>query len=807
MGNKKYTAWQRLNIAFGEYGTMGQKPNTYKFDKKEILKTTSKAEFEKKKLEKQQSKYLEGNWQKIESNLYTQAIYYEPTRLAAFYDFESMEFTPEISAALDIFAEESTTANEEGDILSVYSESSRIKSVLDDLFSNRLDISTNLPMWVRNTPIRDNSIIPLLDGTYITIKELSEKIKSGEEVWTYSIQHETNEIKPGKIVWCDLTRKNSNLVRTTLDNGTHLDTTPDHEYMLRDGSYVKAENLNEGDSLMPFYTTISNEGDRIKGYEKVYNPNSNRYQYTHRMVAKDCVTNQELVNDSSFKKYRSISNSKKKILNHKVYKVEFLEEKSDVYCMEVNGPNGEKDRHNFPVCSVDEEGNYSRDGVFLSNCKYGDNFVYLKLDQDKGVIDVQQLPNIEINRKEKGMHLSPDRNTSNAENKALKFVWKEKDLEFNSWEVAHFRLLGDDRRLPYGTSILEKSRRVWKQLCLAEDAMLVYRTSRAPERRIFKVFVGNMDDGDVESYVQRQANKFKKDQIADNDTGNVDLRYNQMAVDQDFFIPVRDPNAPSPIDTLPGASNLGEIQDIMYIQKKLLTSLRVPKAFLGFEETTGEGKNLSLQDVRFARTINRIQKSMIQELNKIAIIHLYLLGFEDELTNFTLHLTDPSSQSKMLKLEEWSKRLEIYGTAVTDPGNGIQPMSTSMAKKKILGFSEQETNLDLQQQRIEKAVAGELGRTTEVIVKTGVFDDLDKIYGDRVYRDRKVDPEDEKESDDVFDDSFETADAFGDSVIRKPKDNQIIISEDEIKGIKVIDLNGGKNSINEINRHIKNILK
>jgi len=302
-------------------------------------------------------------------------------------------------------------------------------------------------------------------------------------------------------------------------------------------------------------------------------------------------------------------------------------------------------------------------------------------------------------------------------------------LEFNTWEIAHFRLLGDDRKLPYGTSMLEKARRIWKQLLLSEDAMMIYRVSRAPERRVFKVFVGNMDDKDVEPYVQRVANKFKRDTVVDNKTGNVDLRYNQMAVDQDYFIPVRDPNAPNPIDTLPGAQNLSEIADIEYIQKKLLTALRVPKAFLGFEETVGDGKNLALQDIRFARTINKIQKSMIQELNKIAIIHLYVLGFEDELSNFTLSLTNPSTQADLLKVENWQQKIQLYKDAVADPGNGIQPVSSSWAKKHILGFSDEEIKLDIQQQRIEKAVASELEKTPEVIIHTGLFDNIDKLYG------------------------------------------------------------------------------
>jgi hypothetical protein len=304
-------------------------------------------------------------------------------------------------------------------------------------------------------------------------------------------------------------------------------------------------------------------------------------------------------------------------------------------------------------------------------------------------------------------------------------------MEFQPWEIAHFRLLGDDRKLPYGTSMLEKSRRIWKQLLLSEDAMLIYRTSRAPERRIFKVYVGNMNDDDVEAYVQRVANKFKREQIVDSKTGNVDMRFNQMAVDQDYFIPVRDPAQPSPIDTLPGAQNLSEIADIEYIQKKLVTALRIPKAFLGFEETVGDGKTLALQDIRFARTINRIQKSMIQELNKIAIVHLFLLGFEEEISNFTLGLTNPSTQADLLKVDIWKEKVLLYRDLVSDPGNGIQPASSTWAKKHIFNWSDDEIRTDLLQQRMERAIGEELKNTPTVISKTGLFDQLDSLYGNK----------------------------------------------------------------------------
>jgi hypothetical protein len=510
--NQNLTVWQKLSKTFGPDGTLGQGEPDYRLDKSEILKTKDKAEYEREKLQKQQSLYLGSNWTKVENNLYTQAVYYEPTRLAAFYDYESMEYTPEISTALDIYAEESTTPNQDGYVLQVYSESKRIKSILVDLFVNVLDINTNLPMWIRNM------------------------------------------------------------------------------------------------------------------------------------------------------------------------------------------------------------------------CKYGDNFVYLKLDSEKGVTGCMQLPNIEIERLERGIESKTSTATVNVNRKDLKFIWKVKSTEFNTWEIGHFRLLGDDRKLPYGTSMLEKARRIWKQLVLAEDAMLIYRTSRAPERRVFKVFVGNMDDKDVEPYVQRVANKFKRDQVVDRKTGNVDLRFNQMAVDQDYFIPVRDAAATNPIDTLPGGTNLSEIADIEYIQKKLVTALRVPKAYLGFEEPVGDGKNLSLLDIRFARTINRIQKSAIAEMNKIAIIHLFLMGFEDELSNFTLQLTNPSKQADLLMIDVWTTKITLYKDMVSEIPKSIQPVSATWAKKHIFGFSDDEIKNELLQIRMERAVSAELDNTATIVTRTGIFDTVDRLY-------------------------------------------------------------------------------
>jgi hypothetical protein len=201
-----------------------------------------------------------------------------------------------------------------------------------------------------------------------------------------------------------------------------------------------------------------------------------------------------------------------------------------------------------------------------------------------------------------------------------------------------------------------------------------------------------------------------------------------MAVDQDYFIPVRDATATSPIDTLPGGTNLSEIADIEYIQKKLVTALRVPKAYLGFEEPVGDGKNLSLLDIRFARTINRIQKSAIAEMNKIAIIHLFLMGFEDELSNFTLQLTNPSKQADLLMIDVWATKITLYKDMVSEIPKSIQPVSATWAKKHIFGFSDDEIKNELLQIRMERAVSAELDNTATIVTRTGIFDTVDRLY-------------------------------------------------------------------------------
>ncbi len=376
--------------------------------------------------------------------------------------------------------------------------------------------------------------------------------------------------------------------------------------------------------------------------------------------------------------------------------------------------------------------------ICRSMCKYGNTFMLLNIDGKNGVLGWKQLPVYEMERWENGQnspYATPIANLNTVDENApqdTKFVWvgQNEYIPYRNWQVAHFRLLYDSIYLPYGVSYLNKARRHFRMLSMMEDMMLIYRLDRSIERRVFKINVGAIDENDVQAYVQEIANNFKRTPIVDPLTGQIDLRKSFMNVTEDFFIPTRDDNASSPIETLQGAQNLTAMDDIKFVQNKVLTALRVPKSFLNFEETTGDGKNLSLLDVRFTRTVNRIQQALLMELNKIAVIHLYLNGFQDELNNFTLTMNNPSSQAEMLELENLAKKITTAKDAVSDPGGGLPLTSMMWAWKHIFKWSDKEIKQNLEELRLETALAAELQKTMQIIKKTGLFDGVDNIYGE-----------------------------------------------------------------------------
>lgn len=581
--------------------------------------------------------------------------------------------------------------------------------------------------------------------------------------------------------------------------------------------------------------------------------------------------------------------------------------------------------------------------VMRAMVKYGNQFMLLDIDKNLGVKGWRQLPVAEVERMENGIvnpyggQNSISMATGNADDADMstKFIWANENggtlTPFRNWQIAHFRLLHNSMFLPYGCSALLAARRHFRMLALMEDMMLIYRLERSMERRVYKIFVGSLDDKDIPGFVEQIANQFKRAPIIDPLTGQLDLRKNILPVwrktpiplldgrtitieelakefddgktnyvysiqdkthkivpgkvvwcgknytaeqlykitldddsymvmageheiimrdgskkradevvagesvmpfyrkntdgeqvynphsgkyeythdlingfdkenvqeecdivgveksrkikcveiiegddvycmtvvgdngeedrhnfairtfnpvkaslepinvsgcfisncaSDDVFIPTRDMNMANPIETLAGAKNLDAIDDIKYIQKKVCAALRIPQSFLNFEEAQGDGKGLALMDVRFARTINRYQQAFLMELTKVATIHLYLLGFEDDLTNFSLTMNNPSTQAEQLELENLGKKIQTIRDAVSDPGNGIPAMSLQRALKEIMKWSDKDIKENFEEIRLEKALAAEYEKTAQIIKRTGIFDTVDRIYGE-----------------------------------------------------------------------------
>jgi len=288
-------------------------------------------------------------------------------------------------------------------------------------------------------------------------------------------------------------------------------------------------------------------------------------------------------------------------------------------------------------------------------CKYGDFYLYLDIEPEVGIVNVVPMSAYEVVREEGFDEENPY---------AYRFIMQSvnsysvsKKNEFEPYEVAHFRLMSDANFLPYGKSMIESARKVFKQLILMEDAMLLHRIMRAPERRLFYIDVGNIPPNEVDSHMQNIINKMKKTPYIDERTGDYNLKFNLMNMLEDFYLPVRGGESGTRIESLNGLTNDGQIEDIEYLRNKMMSALKIPKAFLGYDEGVEGKATLAAEDIRFARTIERIQRIFISELTKIAIIHLYSQGFQDEeLIDFQLELTNPSIIYEKQKVELMNER-------------------------------------------------------------------------------------------------------------------------------------------------------
>ena len=363
----------------------------------------------------------------------------------------------------------------------------------------------------------------------------------------------------------------------------------------------------------------------------------------------------------------------------------------------------------FKVLSVDS----NLFGWVRSMCKYGDFFGYLDIDEKIGIRGMIGMPSLEIDRMEGQDPSNPN---------YVQYQWNTGGLTFENWQLAHFRILGNDKYQPYGTSVLDAGRRIWRQLTLLEDAMIAYRIVRSPDRRIFKVDVGGIPPEEVEQYMQKVMTSMKRHEVIDSKTGELDLRYNPLSIEEDFFVPVRNGVAATDITNLGGQTWATAIDDVKYLQNKLFAAIKIPMSYLiRGEGASEEQASLAQKDIRFGRTIQRLQRSVLSELEKIATVHLYTIGYRgNDLINFNLKLHNPSKIAQMQEIEKLSLKLDVATKA------SQYVYSNHWVSKNILGLSDEELVKNIREKFFDKrlevalaSIAEKEGAATAATTLTG----------------------------------------------------------------------------------------
>jgi len=369
--------------------------------------------------------------------------------------------------------------------------------------------------------------------------------------------------------------------------------------------------------------------------------------------------------------------------------------------------------------------------------KYGDFFLLQEIQPGAGIINVRPLPVYETERLE-----NTDPNNPNY----IKFKINHDPNgkgEYENYEIVHFRLLSDTNFLPYGKAMIENGRRIWKQVSLMEDAMLIHRIMRAPDKRVFKIDIGNIPPQEVDNYMQKIINKMKKTPFVDKNTGDYNLKYNIQNLTEDFFLPVRGGDSGTEIDSL-GGLQYTAIEDIDYLKNKMFAALKIPKAYLGYDENVNGKATLAAEDVRFARTIERIQRTLISELTKIAVTHLAAQGIEGaEMVDFELNLVNPSTIYEQEKVNLWSEKVRLVSDITQ-----LNMVSKEWAYKNIFNFSDDE--IDHQ--------------------KTNLINDIKDRYRYRMIEDEGNDPAMQSEPTDVEDELEELKTSLSNDKGGRPKE-------------------------------------
>ncbi len=650
-----------------------------------------------------------------------------------------------------------------------------------DPMTGQIDMRKNImPVW-KKTPI------PLLDGRTITIEDLAREYENGKTNYVYSIQDDTLKVVPGKVVWCGKNYTANNMVKITLDDDSFMVMAPEHEVVMRDGSKKRADKLNVGESVMPFYVNVDKTSPkRMERYEKIYNPNSGKYEYTHRLIADEVIKGDNSYNTVHHKDYNKYNNEPTNLLwcdfyeHHKMHsevaKMNWsnaekrlrtskkISESKKKFYQEHPMSKEEKNKRSETMKKLHQSGKMpksnpkgvikwakSAEGRKMSSITSKKNKIYERffLPYNNSPLHtehnaIRSLAMTEFWKDNERSKVAKDKMTIKFDN----FIWDElrnailKGIIYNRKTMLEYiNVILIEHLLDINTNErLHKKQKISRnvlQTRLSEkgfNTITSYISSIKKNHKIKKIEIIGGDDVYCMTVVglngEEDRHNFALRTFNQDESWNENGCFVSNCQTNDYFIPVREDGAASPIENLAAGQNLTAMDDIKYVQNKIVTALRVPKSFLNFEEAAGDGKNLSLLDVRFMRTVNRIQQALLLELNKIATIHLLMLGFTDDLTNFTLEMENPSSQAEMLELENLAKKVTTAKDAVSDPGGGMPLASMTWAWRHIFKWSDKEIQQNLEEMRLETALAAELQKTMQIIKKTHLFDPVDNIYGE-----------------------------------------------------------------------------
>lgn len=698
MSNRLTTTFQDLSRIFsGNWQSPGDIMNTPPIPSPDDVVYTAKSpeDFAQKKLELQQNAYLQNRWLRVNQNL-TMSAFAGLSNLKLMYrDCDLMDSYPEIGAALDILSEESTLPNPtDGMIINVSSSSDRIKSVLEDLFVNRLNMQISGQMVMRGM------------------------VKYGNEFMLLDIDRKLGVKGWRRLPVAEVERHESGIINPYGSPATAADANS------RDNStqFIWCNEL--GPSMIPF------KNWQIAHFRLLHNSMFLPYGVSALMAARRHFRMLALMEDMML-----------------IYRLERSMERR-VYKINV----GAIDDEDIPAFVENIANELKRTPIvdpMTGQLDLRKNIlpVWKKTPiplVDGRIITIEELAK-EYEQGKKNKVYSVQKATNNVVEGNV--VWCGKTgrpdqlykVEFYngtymvlSAEHEVMLINGKMKRadqLKPGEDIMPfsmKRKSNTHNFLTSEDYYVVKKVDVIDGDDVYCMTV---EGDDVKTKDDRHNFALLTFDRSDKANENGGVFVSNCASD-DIFIPVRDPNTPTPIETLAGAKNLDAIDDIKYIQKKVCAALRIPQSFLNFEEQKGEGHNLALMDVRFARSICKYQQAFLMELTKVATIHLFLLGFEDDLTNFTLTMNNPSTQAEQLELENNQKKISAVRDAVSDPGGGIPVMSMTRALKTILKWSDKEIKENFEEIRLEKALSAEYEKTAQIIKRTGIFDTVDRIYGE-----------------------------------------------------------------------------